>query len=135
MYIKKILEYNYNYANYMVSDGNKEVKCLCLSVPLPNDKEPQVGMEVLKIYAFTVNELIISKVLEEKKKNFYVSKTPIFGFSYKIRGRIVDRQKAIIEVYNFTISLEFEYENGFSEDFKNGDFIEFEVDRLDCEII
>ena len=135
MYIKKILEYNYNYANYMVSDGNKEVKCLCLSVPLPNDREPQVGMEVLKIYAFTVNKLEIMKVLKEKDKNFYISKTPLIGFDYKIKARIVDCKKAVVEVFNFTISLEFEYENGFSEDFKNGDFIEFEVDRLDCKII
>ena len=66
MYIKKILEYDYNYANYMVSDGFNEVKCFCMSVPLPNDREPQVGMEVLKIHAFTVNKLEIMKVLEEK---------------------------------------------------------------------
>lgn len=135
MYIKKILEYDYNYANYMVSDGFNEVKCLCISVPLPNDREPQVGMEVLKIYVFTVNKLEIMKVLEEKDKKFYLSKTPLIGFEYKIIARIVDCKKAIVEVFNFKISLEFEYEQGFSEDFKNGDFIEFEVDRLDCEII
>lgn len=135
MYIKKILEYNYNYANYMVSDGDKELKCLCLSVPLPNNKEPEVGMEVLKIYAFTINKLEITKVLEEKNKKFYVSKTPLIGFDYKIKARIIDCKKAIVEVFNFTISLEFEYENGFSEDFNDGDFIEFKVDRLDCEII
>ena len=135
MYIKKILEYNYNYAEYMVSDGDKELKCLCLSVPLPNNKEPEVGMEVLKIYAFTINKLEITKVLKEKNKKFYVSKTPLIGFDYKIKARIIDCKKAIVEVFNFTISLEFEYENGFSEDFNDGDFIEFKVDRLDCEII
>ena len=68
----------------MVSDGFNEVKCLCISVPLPNDREPQVGMEVLKIYAFTVNKLEIMKVLKEKDKNFYISKTPLIGFDYKI---------------------------------------------------
>ena len=135
MYIKKILEYNYNYADYMVSDGDKELKCLCLSVPLPNNKEPEVGMEVLKIYAFTINKLEITKVLKEKNKKFYVSKTPLIGFDYKIKARIIDCKKAIVEVFNFKISLEFEYENGFSEDFNDGDFIEFKVDRLDCEII
>lgn len=135
MYIKKILEYNYNYANYMVSDGVNELKCLCLSVPLPDNMEPKEGMEVLKIYAFTVNKLEIMKVLKEKDKKYYISKTPLIGFDYKIRARIVDCKKAIVEVFNFIISLEFEYENGFSEDFINGDFIEFEVDRLDCEII
>ena len=53
----------------------------------------------------------------------------------KIKVRIVDRKRAIVEVLNFTISLDFEYENGFSEDFKEVDFIKFEVDRLDYEII
>lgn len=53
----------------------------------------------------------------------------------KIKVRIVDCKRAIVEVLNFTISLDFEYENGFSEDFKEVDFIEFEVDRLDYVII
>ena len=53
----------------------------------------------------------------------------------KIKVRIVDCKRAIVEVLNFTISLDFEYENGFSEVFKEVDFIEYEVDRLDYEII
>lgn len=135
MYIKKILEYSYNYADYIVSDGVKELKCMCISVPLPDDKEPQIGMEVLRIYAFAVNRIDIIKITSENQKNYKISNQIFNYFKYKLRGKIIDCKQAIVQVFDFTIRLEWEYPNGFSEEFQNGDFIEFEVDRLDCEII
>ena len=135
MYITKILEYSYNYADYIVSDGVKELKCMCISVPLPDDKEPQIGMEVLRIYAFAVNRIDIIKITNEKQKNYKISNQIFSYFKYKLRGKIIDCKQAIVQVFDFTIRLEWEYPNGFSEEFQNGDFIEFEVDRLDCEII
>ena len=41
MHIKKVLEYDYNYAQYIVTDGRNDVKCVCMSVPLPNGKKPE----------------------------------------------------------------------------------------------
>lgn len=34
---KKIIEYVYNYAEYIVTDGKYDINCICDSVPLPND--------------------------------------------------------------------------------------------------
>ena len=44
MHIKKVLEYDYNYAQYIVTDGRNDVKCVCMSVPLPNGKKPESGL-------------------------------------------------------------------------------------------
>ena len=53
MEIKQILEYDYNYAEYIVTDGKYDIVCMCLSVPLENNNEPKIGMKVdslLQIY-------------------------------------------------------------------------------------
>ena len=60
MYIKKIIEYSYSYASYVVSDGNNELKCMCVSVPLPDGREPQCGLEITNIFAFCINDIVIS---------------------------------------------------------------------------
>ena len=43
--IKHILEYDYNYAEYIVTDGKYDIVCMCLSVPLENNN-PKIGMKV-----------------------------------------------------------------------------------------
>ena len=63
-----------------------------------------------------------------------ITKSLLGPLGYKIKGRIFDSKKAIIKVYNYIINLENDYPNGFEEDFKNGDHVEFSVDRLDCVI-
>ena len=52
MKIKRILEYDYNYAEYIVTDGKYDIVCMCLSVPLENDNEPKIWMKVENLYAF-----------------------------------------------------------------------------------
>ncbi|CCZ85514.1 unknown [Firmicutes bacterium CAG:631] len=53
---------------------------------------------------------------------------------YELKGRILDSNKAIVQVFNFEIDLEYDYPDGFGEEFKNGEHVEFSVDRLDCII-
>ena len=33
MYIKEVLKYDWNYAEYIVTDGKYDLKCMCESVP------------------------------------------------------------------------------------------------------
>lgn len=134
MYIKKVLEYDYNYAQYLVTDGRNDVKCVCMSVPLPNGRKPESGLEITKIYAFSVEGVIVNKIIDEKNMRDEIIKPLFDSLGYKLKGRIMDSNKAIMQVFNFEIDLEYDYPNGMDKDFKNGDYVEFSVDRLDCII-
>ena len=134
MFIKKILEYSYNYAEYLVSDGKNNLICVCSSVPFPNEKEPKIGMPINSIIAFNYNDINIFKLSKEKDKKFLIKKLFKKPLSYKIRGKVLNCENFIIEVYGFKISLENELTNGLDKNIKTGDFIEFIVDRLDCTV-
>lgn len=134
MHIKKVLEYDYNYAQYIVTDGSIDVKCVCMSVPLPKGRKPERGLEITKIYAFSVEGVIVRKIIEEKNKRDEIIKPLFDSLGYKLKGRILDSNKAIVQVFNFEIDLEYDYPNGMGEDFKKGDYVELSVDRLDCVI-
>lgn len=134
MHIKKVLEYDYNYAQYIVTDGKNDVKCVCMSVPLPNGRKPESGLEITKIYAFRVEGVIVKKIIEEKNKRDEIVKPLFDSLGYRLKGRILNSNKAIVQVFNFEIDLDYDYPDGMGEDFKNGDYVELSVDRLDCII-
>lgn len=131
MEIKEILKYDWNYAEYIVTDGSNDLVCMCLSVPLPDDMCPQVGMKISTIYAFFHTEIRITKLMREENKKFSIEKGKSY-FSYRLCGKITDMKKALIQVYAFVISLEYQFNDGFPSDYSDGDFIAFDVDRLDC---
>ena len=134
MHIKKVLEYNYNYAKYIVSDGHNELKCVCMTVPLPDGREPTIGLEITKICPFSVDGLIINKITKEKGKKDSISKLLFNPLGYKLKGRVLDSNQSTVEIFNYKIDLEYDYPEGLGEDFKDGDYVEFLVDRLDCII-
>ena len=134
MHIKKVLEYDYNYAQYIVTDGRNDVKCVCISVPLPNGKKPESGLEITKIFAFSVEGVILKKVIEEKNMRDEIIKPLFDSLGYKLKGRILDSNKAIVQVFNFEIDFEYDYPDGLGDEFKNGEYVELSVDRLDCII-
>ena len=134
MHIKKVLEYDYNYAQYLVTDGRNDVKCVCMSVPLPNGRKPESGLEITKIYAFSVEGVVINKIIEEKNMRDEIIKPLFDSQGYKLKGRILDSDKSIVQVFNFEIDLEYDYPDGLGEEFKNGEYVELSVDRLDCII-
>lgn len=134
MHIKKVLEYDYNYAQYIVTDGRNDVKCVCMSVPLPNGRKPESGLEITKIYAFSAEGVNVKKIVKEKDMRDEIIKPLFDPLGYKLKGRILDSNKAIVQVFNFEIDLEYDYPNGMGEDFKDDDYVEFSVDRLDCII-
>ena len=134
MHIKKVIEYTYNYAEYIVTDGNNELKCVCMSVPLSDGRDPTIGLEITKISAFSVDELIINKIIKEKDKKDSISNFLFNPFGYKLKGRVLNSNQSIIEVFNYKIDLGYDYPDGLGKDFKDGDYVEFSVDRLDCII-
>lgn len=130
MQIKEILEYDWNYAEYIVTDGLNDLVCMCISVPLPDNLSPRVGMKISMIYAFFYSEIKITKLTGQDKK-FYIEKGKPY-FAYRLHGKIIDIKKALVQVHDFIISLEYQFDSGFPSDYAEGDFIAFDADRLDC---
>ena len=122
MEINHILEYDYNYAEYIVTDGKYDIVCMCLSVPLENNN-PKIGMKVDSLYAFSYNDSIILKVSNTKKY-----------FKYNLCGIVVYYKKSIIKVFDFVIDLSNDYPKGFDTLIKDVDYVEFEVDRINCTL-
>lgn len=131
MKISKINEYAYSYAEYQISDGNQELRCVCNSVPLPFGQEPKIGMSVKMLYAFSYGKLIIKK--EDSLKSDLILKTKKFGFQYKLIGSILNKKAALIKVFDFIISLEYSYPDGMDE-FENDDVVSIIADRIECDL-
>ena len=131
MKISKINEYSYSYAEYLVSDGNKEIRCVCNSVPLADGSEPQIGMPIKMLYAFCLEDILIK---EEKSANCHkITKIGEYGFQYEIVGTILNKKNSLIKVFDFIISLEYFYPDGIS-DFEEGDIVSITIDRIECEL-
>ena len=131
MKISKINEYSYSYAEYQVSDGDTEIRCVCNSVPLPNGLEPQIGMPIKMLYAFCLEDILIRK--DQSANGHKITKLGKYGFQYEIVGTILHKKKSLIKVFDFIISLEYFYPNGIS-DFEEGDIVSIIIDRIDCEL-
>lgn len=133
MKIKLILEYNFNYAEYIVTDGKHDLICMCLSVPLSDNKEPKTGMQIKNLYAFSYENTIRLNISNNKK--CYIKKDKNDYFKYKVCGSVEDSKKATIKVFEFVISLEYYYPEGFNSSLKNGEYVEFYIDRVDCTLL
>lgn len=135
MFIKQILVYDYSYAEYIVSDNINDVICMCLSVPLPNNKLPMVNMEVMMIYAFSISgDIEIKRIENAQDRNIKILRGSSY-FEYILRARVLDAKKSLVSLYGLIISLEYCYPDGLPKDILNGDYIQFHADRLDCELI
>lgn len=130
MFIKEILNYDYNYAEYIVSDNKNEIVCMCLSVPLPNGQAPKINMEVKMIYAFSVRNIEINHIENDQDK--YINILHNDYFEYTLRAKVLDAKKALVCLEGIIISLENDFPEGFSKNIFNGDYVQFHVDRLDC---
>lgn len=131
MKISKINEYSYSYAEYLVSDGTYEIRCVCNSVPLAGGAEPQIGMPIKMLYAFCLEDILIK---EEKSANCHmITKIGKYGFQYVIVGTILNKKNSLIKVFDFIISLEYFYPDGIS-DFEEGDIVSITIDRIECEL-
>ena len=90
-------------------------------------------MKIENLYAFSYNDTINLKISNSNK--CYIKKSPEKYFKYKLRGIVVDSINTIIQVFDFIINLQNYYPNGFDSTIKNSDYVEFDVDRIDCTLI
>ncbi|MCB9498418.1 MAG: hypothetical protein H6687_00765 [Bacillales bacterium] len=134
MTVKKISEHDSNYADYIITDGKYDLRCMCISLPLPLNKKTKIGMEVTTIFCFCYKGIQIKKINEEKDKHPLIKKEKGW-FHYKLRGKIINAKKSLVSIYGFTISLEYDFENGLPKEYKDDDYIEFMADRLDAKLI
>ena len=129
MYIKEIKRNDSYTADIVVTDGQNEILCFCWGIHDEIDiSSLKPGTVVKNIIAFSNTNIIITR---SETKNYLIKalETP---FSYTFQGKIESTRKAIIKVGDITISLNQEFEGGLPQEFKNGDFVKFTVDRLDC---
>jgi hypothetical protein len=131
MWISKINEYSYSYADYLISDGKREIRCVCNSVPLPNGLEPKIGMAIKKLYAFCYEDILMTR--QKTVGHHNITKTEKNGFQYKIIGAVINKKESLIKAFDFIISLEYFYPDGIDE-FDDGDVVSVLVDRIECEL-
>lgn len=132
MFIKEILKYDYNYAEYVVSDNKNELICMCLSVPLPNGQPPMLNMKVKMIYAFSIRDIEIKLIESDHDKNIKIIHDDYFA--YTLTAKVLDANKSLVCLDEIIISLENDFPEGFPKNISNSDYIQFHVDRLDCEL-
>ena len=131
MQIKEILKYDWNYGEYIVTDGYNDIVCMCVSVPLPDNLSPEIGMKISILYAFFFKDVKIEKLAKQEDKVFFIERGQTY-FEYCLYGKIFDVKKALVKVYGFIVSLEYDFSDGFPSDYSEGDFIKINADRLDC---
>lgn len=131
MPIKEVLEYRYNYTEYIFLDKNLMWFVCAFSVPLPNGRAHKAGMEVKKIYVFSIQDISIKQIEDEWYKNIEILHNDYF--SYALRDNVFNAKKSLVCIGRLIISLKNDFPNGFPKNILDGDFIQFNIDRLDCE--
>ncbi len=132
MFVKKVTEYSYSYCDMIVSDSKNNIKCICVSVPLKSELPPREMMEVDMLYACIDDETKIKKIIDPSKKMYNIYHKLFGGFSYFLRGQIIDQEKALFKVYDLTISLEYLYDENNPCPYKRDEWIELTVNRIDA---
>lgn len=119
MFIKEIIDYDKfsNEADLVISDGKYEVLCYCFQI----DKS-KPDNKVDSICSLFAHDCMIARQAEfkvEKLSDYY---------SYHLQGEIIDVKELKIRIGELIIVLD----SPLPKDLKNGDYVEFCVDRLDC---
>ena len=129
MIIKEVLTYDGdNYAQFIVSDGTYDLLCVCTPVTLPSGfNEPKKGMDISEIVAFAPDGMNVKRIRDDKNKVYMIKKgkNPL---NYHLQSKVIDKEIGLVRIGNLIIETD-----ELPEDVVNGDFIEFEVDRLDCD--
>ena len=89
-------------------------------------------MFVAEISAFSMDNIELKLIIDSLSKTYLIENIKKYPLEQHIRGKIIDKQKALVGVGSLIISLQYDFEKGFPNNLVDGDFIEFKVDRLDC---
>ena len=120
MYIQDVLRFDKSgkEAELIVSDGAYEV--LCYACPIDAVK---AGMTISGLSGFSCTNVV--RAIEQ---HYAVSKLPPY-FAYSITGKLISKQKGIVQVGNLKISLDAYIPNDLSD----GEYVSFDVLRLDLD--
>ncbi len=108
-----------NEADIIVSDGQYDLRCYC-SFLATN----MVALPVVNITSFLARNIM--RALDDK---FQILKLKHY-YSYHLQGKIIDTQMPIVCIGNIKIILD----EPLPKDIECGEYISFDVERLDCEI-
>jgi HEAT repeat protein len=126
MFIKDVLTYDGYYAEYIVTDGEYDLRCMDASMPWPPEsKGPEKDMKIAEIVAFSHEDMNVKRT----DNSGYIIKKGKRPLGYHLQAKIVDKDIALVAVGGLIIEID-----QLSETFENGEFIEFDVDELDCYI-
>ena len=118
MYIQDILHFDKGgkEAEVIVSDGVYEV--LCYAFPID---AVRIGMAISGLSGYSC-----SNVVRAVKRRYAVSKLSPY-FAYSMTGKVFSIQERIIHVGDLKVSLDAYIPN----DISNGEYVSFDVQRLD----
>jgi len=108
----------------VISDGRFEIACLL--TPLKGSQRLKVGTKIKEIFAYSSSEIEFL-LLENKEERKYLIQKGDKAFEYVLQGEILCKEKELIKVSGFLITVE-----GLPSWLKKRDFVRFKVDRLDC---
>ena len=122
MFVKEIKNYDdfSNEADIIVTDGTYEVLCYCH--PAEFYEKGSTVQEILSLFA--------KDIMRISDKMYEVKKLEDDYYAYHLQGEVIKIDKPIIRIGGLEIVLD----SPLAKDIKLGEFIEFDVYRLNCEI-
>ena len=122
MFIKRIDSFDNDSgeADLIVTDGIHELLCYCC--PFENESEIMPNIKLIESF-------LCENIMRVDDKEYLIVKHKSF-YSYHLQGQVLDINKHIVCIGKIIINLD----RPLPKDIKNGDFIEFDVLRLDSYI-
>lgn len=121
MFIKQVKDFDKNSyeTDVIVSDGCYEIMCYCH--PLENKNLGAVVTNVSALFANDIMRIDNEEYLVRKETGHY---------SYYLQGKVLETQMPLIGIGKIAIELD----KPLAKDIKQGEFVEFKVERLNCTI-
>lgn len=127
MYIKEILDNEGYTADIVVTDGTYEL--ICFYHHHDPDRINKKNIKIDEVTTFNFNKCHVVRV---ESKEFIIEKNEKDYYSYnKLQGELIDRPQKMIRIGGIIIKIGESVDSEIVE----GEFVEFSVDRLDCDII
>lgn len=122
MFVKQVKKFDGYEADLIVSDGEYEL--LCYSYHYPPFKEIPEGRAVKDIISLRVGNI------KRVDGQDYIIRKESGDYPYFLQGKVLDADKRVIAIGKITIKLD----KPLDKSIKQGDFLEFTVQRLDCTL-
>jgi hypothetical protein len=121
MYVKQIRDFDQcsGEADIIVSDGIYELLCYCH--PL---ESLDIGAQVVSI-----SSLFAEDIMRVQSEEYRIQKSEGY-YAYHLTGKIEDTKTPVVKIGDLKIILD----HPLAKDIRQGEFVEFEVQRLDGKV-